>query len=455
MNVLGSVIGIAVTLTVGFLIFKKYKPQAVLLAAGMLLLFAAQLLGISPILKPEASTGFILFDVFEYVNQSTAKNAAAIGMIIMSVGGYAAYMNHIGAGEAMVRLCINPLKRIGSPYIVLALAYTVGQLLNIFIPSAAGLAVLLMATVYPILIALGVSRLSAVSVIATTACLDLGPASGATNIAAEASAIDTMTYFVKYQIGVSIPIIIAITVVHYFIQKRGDQSLSAESIGEVVRQEKKGSSAPAVYALLPIIPLILLLLFNDFVIKTISMNVITAMMIGLFVSILLEIIIKRNVKDACKGIQAFFDGMGKQFSSTVTLIIAAELFSKGLQAIGLIDMIIESARSMGFGAVPMTIIMVIIISATAFVTGSGNAAFLSFSALVPAISSSFGVEAVVLSLSMQLAAGIARSMSPVASCLIAPAAYADVPPLDVAKRTFVPMAVGIVVLLVCDFVFYL
>lgn len=286
MNVLGSVIGIAVTLTVGFLIFKKYKPQAVLLAAGMLLLFAAQLLGISPILKPEASTGFILFDVFEYVNQSTAKNAAAIGMIIMSVGGYAAYMNHIGAGEAMVRLCINPLKRIGSPYIVLALAYTVGQLLNIFIPSAAGLAVLLMATVYPILIALGVSRLSAVSVIATTACLDLGPASGATNIAAEASAIDTMTYFVKYQIGVSIPIIIAITVVHYFIQKRGDQSLSAESIGEVVRQEKKGSSAPAVYALLPIIPLILLLLFNDFVIKTISMNVITAMMIGLFVSIL-------------------------------------------------------------------------------------------------------------------------------------------------------------------------
>ena len=147
--------------------------------------------------------------------------------------------------------------------------------------------------------------------------------------------------------------------------------------------------------------------------------------------------------------------MGKQFATTVTLIIAAELFSNGLQAIGLINTIIEGARNMGFGAVPMTVIMVIIISATAFVTGSGNAAFLSFSAVVPAISQSFGVDAVVLCLSMQLAAGIARSMSPVASCVIAPAAYAEVAPMEVAKRTFVPMLAGIIVLLVCDFIFFL
>ena len=463
MNALGTMLGIVITLIVGYLIFKKYKPHAVLLAAGLLLLFLAQALGISPILKPEESTGFLLFDAFEYLKNSMSKNTAAIGMIIMSVGGYASYMNHIGAGEAMVHLCIKPLKKIGSPYVVLAMAYVIGQILNIFIPSAAGLAVLLMATAYPVLVALGVSKISAVSVIATTACLDLGPASGATNIAAEASSIDTMVYFLKYQMGVAVPIIIAIAIFHYFVQKRMDKKLGMglfaaggpEGQSEQKEQEKKKASAPAFYAILPIIPLILLMVFNDFVIKTISMNVITAMLIGLFVSIVLEIFVKRNVKETCKGIQAFFDGMGKQFSTTITLIIAAEVFSKGLQSIGLINAVIEGAGRMGFGAVPMTVIMVIIISATAFVTGSGNAAFLSFSALVPAISQSFGIEAVVLSLSMQLAAGIARSMSPVASCLIAPAAYADVSPIDVARRTFLPMLVGIVVLLICDFIFFL
>ena len=456
MSFIGNVLGILITLAVGYLIFKKYKPHTVLLAAGLLLLLASQLLGIKPIFPPDEGTGFILFDAFEALKNSTAKNVAAIGMIIMSAGGYAEYMNHIGAGEAMVRLCVAPLKKIGSPYLVLALAYTIGQILNIFIPSAAGLAVLLMATIYPILTALGVSRLSAVSVIATTACLDLGPASGATNIASETSAIDTMVYFVKYQMSVAIPIILVITAVHFMIQKRADKALTAESpVQADKKQPDTQHSVPACYALLPVIPLILLMVFNDFVVKSVSMNVVTAMLISLCISMILEIFVKRSPKETCKGIQAFFNGMGKQFATTVTLIIAAELFSNGLQAIGLINTIIEGARNMGFGAVPMTVIMVIIISATAFVTGSGNAAFLSFSAVVPAISQSFGVDAVVLCLSMQLAAGIARSMSPVASCVIAPAAYAEVAPMEVAKRTFVPMLAGIIVLLVCDFIFFL
>lgn len=111
MSFIGNVLGILITLAVGYLIFKKYKPHTVLLAAGLLLLLASQLLGIKPIFPPDEGTGFILFDAFEALKNSTAKNVAAIGMIIMSAGGYAEYMNHIGAGEAMVRLCVAPLKK--------------------------------------------------------------------------------------------------------------------------------------------------------------------------------------------------------------------------------------------------------------------------------------------------------------------------------------------------------
>ena len=120
-------------------------------------------------------------------------------MVIMAAGAYAMFMNHVGASDVMVKICTKPLKHLGSPYIVLALTYTVGQLLNIFVPSAAGLSVLLMATVYPVLIALGVSHLSAAAVIASAACLDLGPASGASNMAAEMAGLEPMTYFIKYQ----------------------------------------------------------------------------------------------------------------------------------------------------------------------------------------------------------------------------------------------------------------
>ncbi|WP_276952606.1 C4-dicarboxylate transporter DcuC [Enterocloster lavalensis] len=454
MSFLGIAIAILVLLGAGGMIFKKYKAQAVFLGAGLIMIIAAHLLGITPILSEEKSTGFWLIDAFDVIRSSLSSTASGLGMIIMSVGGYATYMDHIGAGEAMVKICINPLKKLGSPYIVLALAYTVGQILNIFIPSAAGLAILLMATIYPVLVSLGVSPIAAVSVITTTACLDLGPASGASNIASETAGISAMNYFVKYQMMVAIPVIIVITIAHYFIQKYADKKMNFISV-EKVMEEKRKEKAPVVYAVLPLIPLLLLLVFNEFVISTISIDVITAMLIGLFVSILFEIAVKRNVREVFKGMQSYFDGMGKQFATVITLIVAAGLFAKGLQSIGLIDAIINHAQNLGFGAAPMTVIMVAIISATAFVTGSGNAAFVSFAALAPVISESFHVDVVVLLMAMQLAAGIARSFSPVASCVIAPSAYADVPALDVARRNLIPMIAGIVVLVIADFVLFL
>ena len=60
-------------------------------------------------------------------------------------------------------------------YLVIALGYIIGAFLNMFITSATGLGLLLMATMYPIFRGLGLSRLSAAAPIASTAALELGP----------------------------------------------------------------------------------------------------------------------------------------------------------------------------------------------------------------------------------------------------------------------------------------
>ena len=49
------------------------------------------------------------------------------------------------------------------------------MIIGLAINSASGLAMLLMVTMYPVLIALGVSKLSATAAIATTLCLDWSP----------------------------------------------------------------------------------------------------------------------------------------------------------------------------------------------------------------------------------------------------------------------------------------
>ena len=163
---------IAVTV---FLIAKRYQTHATLFAAGFALLITAHFAEVR--IHEESLTGLFAFDLFAMVSEAFSTRVARIGMIIMAAGGFARYISSISASTALVKLSIRPLSRVSSPYLLLAITYVAGQFLNIFIPSAAGLAMLLLVAMYPTLVKLGVRPVAAAAVIGTTACLDLGPAS--------------------------------------------------------------------------------------------------------------------------------------------------------------------------------------------------------------------------------------------------------------------------------------
>ena len=128
--------------------------------------------------------------------------------MIMAIGGFVAFIDKIGASEALVRLAIKPLGLLKkSPHLAAAAVIPISQVLFIAIPSAAGLSLLLMASIFPILLNLGVSRLSAVSVITASTAMGLGPASAITISAAGISQLPVIVYFVDYQIPLFVPLI--------------------------------------------------------------------------------------------------------------------------------------------------------------------------------------------------------------------------------------------------------
>lgn len=64
MQLLSIAITLVVVVLVSAMILKKYKPHAILLGGGIVLLLSAQFLGINNIITDvEKSTGFWLFDV--------------------------------------------------------------------------------------------------------------------------------------------------------------------------------------------------------------------------------------------------------------------------------------------------------------------------------------------------------------------------------------------------------
>lgn len=363
-----------------------------------------------------------------------------MGLYAMAIGGFASYMNHTGASKTLVKLTIKPLYKLRSPYLVLALSYLIGQTLNLFISSAAGLGLLLMATIYPILVKLGVSRLSATAVIGTTACLDLGPSSGNSMMAAQYSGMDPTEFFAIYQMPVGGAAALVIAVLHFFVQRWFDRREGfVAGADEAVKSEKIEEAPPTAYAILPVLPLFLILTFSSLGIPSVKITVITAMLMTTAMAMLFELIRYRNIKKVFDSIQIFFDGMGKLMATVVTLIVAGETFAYGLQKIGMMDALIHGAQEAGFGAEGMTIIMTLIIAVSALIMGSGNAPFFAFSALAPMVAAKMGIAVVGMLVPMQLAAGIMRSMSPIAAVIVAVAGVSEVSPVDVAKRTAIPM----------------
>ena len=449
------VLSLIVTFWVGFLIVKKYKPQPVLFIAGLILMFAAVALGLGRILPVKESTGLVLFDAFEFIKQTFSSRAAGLGLNIMAVGGFARYMDHIGASKALVKLTIKPLLALRSPYIVMSAAWVVGMLLGLCINSASGLAMLLMVTMFPVLISLGVSRLSATAVIATTLCLDWSPSDTGTILSAVTAGIDPVIYWTNYQIPIAAVVIPVVAVLHFFVQKWFDKReghvVQATTFTEAETNEKL---PPMIYAILPALPLALILIFSSLWISWIKMDIIKAMFIGVAIGMIFEYFRYRDGKKVLADIQSFFDGLGMQMANVITLIVAGETFAKGLTTIGTIDAIIASAQSSGFGAIGMILVMISIIAISSVVMGSGNAPFFAFAALTPTVAAKMSIAPVVMLLPMHFAASAARTMSPITAVIVVASSMGNVSPFDVVKRTAIPMAGALITLVAANFLFF-
>lgn len=453
---LGIIITLVVIAGVAYCVLKNYYPPIILLLAGFIMLICAALNGAMPVAAAK-STHFFGFDLAEAFTNLMKGRLPGLGLNIMLIAGFSVYMDRIGASKALVKLCVKPLQAIRSPYVLLAVTYVVGQFMALFINSAVGLGLLLMASVYPLLIALGVSRASAAAVIGSTCCLDLGPSSSNAMRAADLLGTDVVTYFVQSQIPVALCVIATVAVGHFFVQRwfdrraeaagksEGGGAAAAESTDERLRKAFEGAG-PVHYALLPVLPLVLLIVFSPMVYAGIKLSLQTGLIVSIIIAFAVDFITRRSFRESTKNTQAVFEGMGKVFTSTVGLICCAELFALGMNKLGGISALISMAASMeSAGVWVMLLVMLTIMVVATVVTGSGNAAFFAFSPLLPEAAASVGINAAVLAVPVQLSAGIARTMCPIAGVIIAVSGIAGLSPFELVRRTAPVMILALIV----------
>jgi C4-dicarboxylate transporter len=140
--------------------------------------------------------------------------------------------------------------------------------------------------------------------------------------------------------------------------------------------------------------------------------------------------------------------MAEAFSSVVILLVAAGVFAQGLMSVGFIEQLLQLGQENQWSALCVMLLLVLITLLAAVTTGSGNAPFYAFIELIPKLAVSLGIPPAYLVIPMLQASNLGRTLSPISGVVVATAGMGHVSPLEVVKRTSLPVAVALVIVIV-------
>ncbi|GAA0134069.1 C4-dicarboxylate transporter DcuC [Paenibacillus sp. YSY-4.3] len=464
---------IVAVLIVIYMLIKKMDIKITLFLMGIILILVATAMGNGVAVKDFESTGSLWLDPLQVIVIQFKQTFTAAGFIILLLGGYTAYMSSIGANEVTVSALTKPISQIKSAYILVPIVFLLGNLLSLVIPSASNLAIILLATLFPILRKAGMSALSAAAVIATSATIVPTPL-GSDNVAiAEELAKHAMfanmsvtDYVFRYHAIVSIPTLIFIALVHYYWQKRMDKKSShlqadAEMNHEIKEdiEIKGGKLFKTVYAILPIFPIILLLGTYAIQLTTgnaIELSVEVATLVSFVLAIVCEIIRHKGDKSVLEKTESFFKGMGGAVP-IVALLVAASVFVTGLKSIGLVDALQQSMQNIQGNGLDfiLPLVLVAITALIVILSGSGTALIFAMVPLIVPLADAAGISPIAISVPMGLSGNLFRAVSPVAAVVLIVAGTVKTDPIAIVKRTSVPMIAGVIFMFILSMVIFL
>ncbi len=468
-----AIVALTAVAIIVFMLIKKMDIKISLFLMGLLLMYVALFGGNELVVSNLSSTGVKWLDPIAAVVTEFKNGLTSYGFIILMLGGYTFYMSHIGANEVTVSVLTKPMSKIKSPYILVPIAFLVGNLLSLVIPSASTLSIILMATLMPVLLKTGMTTLTAAGVIATTATVMPTPM-GSDNVAIaeelakypEYAGMTVSEYVFRYHALVSIPTLLFMAVVHYFWQKYRDKKDAQNGITSNAKVDygtaKEITGGPlykTVYALLPVLPMLLLIVV--FILQraaglNFTLSVEVATIISFIIAIICEVVRHKSGKTALQSTEKFFVGMGNGMP-VVALTVAAVVFVDGLKSIGLISTLqsgMEGLQGNGMGFV-LPLILVLLTALIVLLSGSGTSLFFAMVPLMVPLATAAGISAFAITVPMGLAGNLLRAVSPVAAVVAIVSGTTKENPLAIVKRTSVPMIAGTVFMFILSMIIFL
>ena len=395
--------GIVVAVTI-YLMVKQYETRLVLFCAGMVMALLAG--------DPMAP-----FKAFSHAMQENKLFEA-----IISVMGFAFVMKATQCDQHLIQSLVRPLRKAG--IFLIPGATLVTFFINTSITSSAGCSAAVGSILIPILLASGVHpAIAAASIYAGTYGAIFNPGYAQVALIAEVAKVSNMEVVSNHFMAMLISgLIAAFSLMAVAILRK-------ENTGYVVPDAQKLDDSFTVrplLAIVPLIPLALLILGNFGIVPAFKQLAIShAMIIGVFCGFLVTRLNPQKIS------KEFWHGAGDSFGHVFGIIICALVFVSGLKSIGAIDamtaLMVDTPHiakiSSAFGPFILGVL-----------SGSGDAAAVAFNRAVTPEAASFGLAAIDMGSTAAIAGALGRSMSPIAGGMVICATFAGCSPLESAKR---------------------
>ena len=414
------IIGALIVVGVIYLLLKRHESRMVLIAAGILMCIIAG--------KPMAA-----LDAF-------AKSMTNAGLItsVCSCMGFAWCMKYTGCDKHLVVAIGKVLKKMG--FLLIPGATLATFVVNIAIPSAAGCSAAVGVIFIPILMAAGVHpAMAAAAVKSGTYGSMLNPGLVHNGVIAKLAGTQITDVIGNHMMATVAGVIVAAVVLTVIaIVLKENKGYVPE--GSVVDDDS--FSVNAIYAIMPLVPVIILVLGSTKGVPVLKMGVPQAMIIGAILAL------AATRKSPVELTKSFFNGMGDAYANIIGIIISVGVFVAGLKALGLIKALIAwMLNSTGIVKIAATFGPFLL----ALISGSGDAATVAFNEAVTPHAAEFGISTMNMGSIAALGGTLGRTISPIAGATIICAGIAGVDPMEVCKRN----ALGIVCALLVGMVLLL
>lgn len=392
-------------------IIKRYETRLVLLVAGFLMaVIGGNMDG--------AMQAFV-----------KAMTNAGLVPVICTVMGFSFVMKVTECDKHLVRSLSSVMNK--GQAILIPLAFAITWVIGLALPSAAGCSAAVGAILIPTLIGAGVHpAMAASTILMGTMGSSISPGNSHNAFVADLAGTDMITVIMAITPTAIVAAAVAIVILTAIAMLQKEGVTEERRLNVAKNFADDGFKVSAIKAFVPLLPLILLVLGSKQVGVLPPVSVPMAMLVGAVIGFVVTF---QNPQDLCKN---FFDGMGSAYGGVIGIIIAAAVFTQGMQLVGLTDALIETMKTsesiakVAAAVGPFTI---------ALLCGSGDAAALAFNGAITPHAADFGMQIMDLGSLAQMTGALGRAASPVSGAAIICAQLAGVNTMELTKRNVLPM----------------